>query len=328
MMYKKEIYSKALAEIKNRRNMARLEQNMHFQEIEKKLPEIIEINSQLAQTGKQIITIIQSGKNTRERIEELKKKNLQAQQMIKSILVQNGYPQDYLVEKFSCEKCSDTGFVNDAMCSCLKNLVISMTVADMNKSARLTLSEFENFDINFYHGKDTEETQKIRETMRKIFMRCREYAENFSRSSGSILMFGHTGLGKTHLSLAIAKEVLNKGYSVLYDSTPNFLDRIKNEHFSNKSGEDDTLSYLFEVDLLILDDLGVEYNNPFFTPTIYNIINTRINKGLPTIINTNLNHEQMLEKYDERIVSRLFAGYESLEFVGMDIRLVKRKMGV
>ena len=64
-----------------------------------------------------------------------------------------------------------------------------------------------------------------------------------------------------------------------------------------------------------------------FMYQLYNIINTRLNRGLPTIISTNLYHEEILEKYGERIFSRLFTVYESMEFVGTDIRLIKRKSG-
>ena len=139
-------------------------------------------------------------------------------------------------------------------------------------------------------------------------------------------MFGRTGLGKTHLSLAIANEVLKKGYNVLYDSTLNYLNQIEKEYFGRDTSGNDTLGQLISADLLILDDLGSEYDKPFYISTIYNIINTRLNKRLPTIVNTNLSHEEMLKKYEERIISRLFAIYKSLGFVGKDIRLIRRKM--
>ncbi len=328
MADKKTIVSKAIAEIQNRRNIAKAENNLHFQEIDEKIPEIAEINLQLAQTGKQIIEIIQEHKNVSERIEELREKNSQAQQMIKMLLMQSGYPQDYLTIKYTCEKCSDTGFIDGKRCECLKNLITSMTTNAMNSNSQINLCSFDTFDINLYRGTDMEDTEKKRNTMRRILKLCRDYADNFSVNSGNILMFGRTGLGKTHLSLAIANEVLKKGYNVLYDSTLNYLNQIEKEHFGRVDDATDTLSQLLEADLLILDDLGSEYSKPFYISTIYNIVNTRINKGLPTIIRTNLSQEEKLKKYEERIISRLFAIYESFEFVGMDIRLIKRKLGI
>lgn len=327
MADKKAIISKAIAEIQNRRNMAKAENDLHFQEIDAKIPEIAEINLQLAQTGRHILTIIEEHENVRQRIEELKEKNLQAQQMIKMLLAERGYPQDYLTIKYTCEKCSDTGFVNGKRCECLNKLITSMTTSSMNSNSQINLCSFDTFDINLYQGNDMADTEQKRNTMRRILRQCRDFADNFGKSSGNILMFGRTGLGKTHLSLAIANEVLKKGYNVLYDSTLNYLNQIEKEHFGRSDNETDTLSQLLEADLLILDDLGSEYSKPFYISTIYNIINTRINKGLSTIINTNLSHEEMLQKYEERIISRLFAIYESFEFVGKDIRLIKRKMG-
>lgn len=330
MTDKNIIISRAVAEIQNRRNIAKAENDVHFQEIDRKIPEISEINSQLALTGKSIIGIIRKGENVSQQIESLKEKNLQAQNMIKMLLKQYGYPEDYLVIKYSCEKCEDTGYVNGQKCDCLIKLIASMTAKEMNKNSNMSLCSFETFDINLCQAINPFENEKCRNTMTQIFNYCRNYAYNFSpEKSGNILMFGKTGLGKTHLSLSIANEVLNMGYNVLYDSTLNYLNQISKEYFHQKDGYNETLSQLLDADLLILDDLGSEFSsNTFYLSTIYNIINTRINKRLPTIISTNLNHEKMLEKYEERIISRLFAIYDSLEFVGKDVRLVKRKLGV
>lgn len=321
------ILNKAIDEINRRRNMAHTVNNMHFEEIHSKIPEIAEINSQLAKTGMSILKIIRSGENVDERINELKESNTQAQTLVKNLLVQNGYPEDYLKIKYTCEKCFDTGFVNHDRCDCLKKVISRITTNEMNKHSQINLCSFESFNINYYQGSDADTTEKYRDIMGRIFSYCKKYADNFSISSRSLLMFGKTGLGKTHLSLAIASEVLAKGYSVLYDSAQNYLNRIEKEHFGRDSSGSDTLSALIDADLLILDDFGTEYDKPFYVATIYNIINTRLNKGLPTIISTNLYHEEMLEKYGERIFSRLFTIYESLEFVGSDVRLIKRKLG-
>ena len=138
-------------------------------------------------------------------------------------------------------------------------------------------------------------------------------------------MLGKTGLGKTHLSLAITKEVIIKGYSAAYDSIVNFLREIEKEHFGRS--DKDTLSLLLDVDLLVLDDLGSEFDSAFYSSTVYNIINSRLNKGLPTVISTNLSPQEMQKKYDDRIISRLFAMYDYLKFSGSDIRQQKKING-
>ena len=150
-----------------------------------------------------------------------------------------------------------------------------------------------------------------------------QYAATFSPDSRSILMFGQTGLGKTHLSLAIANKVLEKGYSVIYDSAINILRSIEKEHFSREHSSE-MIDLVMDTDLLILDDLGTEYESQFYTATIYNIINTRLNRGKPSIISTNLDLAGISRRYDKRVTSRIVATYSCLEFKGEDVRLQKR----
>ena len=136
-------------------------------------------------------------------------------------------------------------------------------------------------------------------------------------------MFGKTGLGKTHLSLSIASGALERGYSVLYDSVINFLRKIEREHFGKEHPETDTMELLLTCDLLILDDLGTEFDSSFYQSTIYNLINTRLNRSLPTIISTNLDFNGISNRYEERITSRFYANYSILRFVGQDVRIMK-----
>ena len=321
----KKYFSRAMNEINTRRNKAKLVNEKHFQEIEKNIPEFSVINSQLAQTGKEIIAVMREGKNVAEKMEKLKQSNLEAQKMIKRLLLDNGYPEDYLEMKYNCEKCCDTGFVGGYKCSCLKDLMASMAMEDMNGSSQINLCDFDTFSLSMYRGKDADQTLEFRDTMSRILDYCRRYADGFTTDSGNIFMFGGTGLGKTHLSLSIAKEVLKKGYSVLYDSALNYLNKIEKEQFGRGEEGDDTLGCMLETDLLILDDLGTEFDKPFYASTLYTIINTRLNKNLPTIISSNLGYKQMMNKYDERLISRLYASYANLQFVGKDIRIIKRQ---
>ena len=137
-------------------------------------------------------------------------------------------------------------------------------------------------------------------------------------------MSGKTGLGKTHLSLAIAAKVLEKGYSVIYDSAINILRSIEREHFSRQHSSE-MIDLVMNTDLLILDDLGTEYESAFYSATIYNILNSRLNCGKPTIISTNLDFVGISARYDERVVSRLVSVYTYLQFSGEDVRLQKWK---
>ena len=91
--------------------------------------------------------------------------------------------------------------------------------------------------------------------MEKILFNCMDYAKNLSFSSPNIIMMGSTGLGKTHLSLAIARAVIDKGFGVVYGSVNNLIDKLEREHFG-RDEESSTRQSLMDCDLLILDDLG------------------------------------------------------------------------
>ena len=159
--------------------------------------------------------------------------------------------------------------------------------------------------------------------MEKILNYSRNYADTFDRSSESILIFGNTGLGKTHISLAIAREVLQKGYSVIYDTAMNILRDIEKEHFSHDKSTE-MLDLVCDTDLLILDDLGTEFESKFYNSAVYNIINSRLVKGLPTIINTNMDFAALSSRYGGKVASRLTTMYTCLEFKGNDVRLQKK----
>ena len=136
-------------------------------------------------------------------------------------------------------------------------------------------------------------------------------------------MYGETGLGKTHLSLAIAAEAINKGFNVIYGSAHYFFSMIERERFGRSTESDGTTeSKLLECDLLIIDDLGSEFITQFTVAELYCIINDRMLRGLPTIISSNLDPEELEKHYNNRISSRIIGTYKKIFFTGNDIRLV------
>ena len=313
-----EIFDKAQAILTNRRKRAESENEARIDEINKKIPQIREINDVLFNTGKQLISIISNGKgqDISEKVEQLRQYNLGAQAMSRKILAEHGYPEDYLDMHYTCPVCCDRGYNGSRYCECFKTLCGKLAADELNKSSQLKLSDFDSFDLIYYSGENYM-------TMKNILEFTKQYAETFNNQSKSILMFGETGLGKTHLSLAIANVVLKKGYSVIYDSAINILRSIEKEHF-NREYNSEMIDLVMNTDLLILDDLGTEYVTPFYTATIYNIINTRLNCGKPSIISTNLDLEGIAQRYDRRVMSRIVSMYTCLEFRGKDVRLQKR----
>ncbi len=138
-------------------------------------------------------------------------------------------------------------------------------------------------------------------------------------------MQGGTGLGKTHLSLSIANEAIERGFGVIYGSTQNLASSLEKERFRRDS-DDETNQMLLSCDLLILDDLGTEFSTSFIDAAIYNIVNTRLMSKRPTIISTNLSLREMETRYTERFVSRIIGSYIRLFFYGSDVRQQRRSL--
>ena len=313
-----EIFDKAQAILTNRRKKAESENESRIDEVNRKIPQIREINEVLFNTGKELISIISKGKgqDISGKIEQLRQYNLGAQAMSRKILAENGYPEDYLDMHYTCPVCCDRDYNGSRYCDCFRALYGKLAADELNKSAQLKLSDFDSFDLTYYSGENYMQ-------MKNILEFTRQYADTFTTQSKSILMFGETGLGKTHLSLAIANVVLKKGYGVIYDSAINILRNIEKEHFSYEHSSD-MIDLVMDTDLLILDDIGTEYDSSFYRATVYNIINTRLNRGKPSIISTNLNFEGINSRYDQRVMSRIVSMYTCLEFKGKDVRLQKR----
>ncbi|MDD7516633.1 ATP-binding protein [Ruminococcus flavefaciens] len=313
------IFDKAQSIMTSRRMKAVSENEQRIAEVNQKIPQIREINEVLFNTGKELISIISNGRgeDVSQKVEQLKQYNLGAQAMSRKILAENGYPEDYLDMHYTCPVCSDTGYNGDRFCECFRSLCGKLAADELNKSSQLKLSSFNSFSLSYYSGENYF-------AMKKILEYTMQYAATFSPTSKSILMFGQTGLGKTHLSLAIANVVLEKGYSVIYDSAINVLRNIEKEHFSYEHSSE-MIDLVMDTDLLILDDMGTEYESQFYNATIYNIINTRLNCGKPSIISTNLDLSGIARRYDKRVVSRIISMYSCLEFKGEDVRLQIRK---
>ncbi|MDE5738247.1 MAG: ATP-binding protein, partial [Oscillospiraceae bacterium] len=219
-------FEKALREIENRRFKAKFENEQRYQEIDKKIPEIAQINQYLAQT---VMRIMRG-----EDIESVERQNIQAQQNCQKLLKKNGYPIDYLDLHYTCQKCNDTGYINNGQyCTCLEKLVAKFAIEEMNQNAQVTLCSFEQFSLTYYRN------HQCYADMSVILKKCQKYAMNFNINSPNLLFQGGVGTGKTHLSLSIVTEVLKQGYAVIYDSIGNLLSKIENEHFKNTISEQD-----------------------------------------------------------------------------------------
>ena len=279
-----------------------------------------DIELQLSRTAIDSAKAILSGASAKEKLTELKNKNLALQKELETLLITANLPLDYLNIKYKCADCKDMGYVDGVMCDCLKSLIKKITYKNLNKLSPLSLSTFEAFNTDLYPDKNSADGVNVKSHMEKIFNFCKNYANTFNKNSENLFLQGATGLGKTHLSLAIANSAINSGYNVIYTSTPNILSKLEKEHFSHNFQDEETEKHLIGCDLLILDDMGTEFQTSFSSAMIYNIINSRIMFQKPTIISTNLSVKEIQSAYSKRLVSRIMGNYKRLFFLGNDIR--------
>ena len=291
----------------------------HTAEISALFPEFKRIDEQLAQTGLKIMAAaLASPSDEAERnIEAVHAEYDALADRKRQILTDNGYPADYCDIKSFCPKCSDTGYVDIRICECLKKELVLASLEASGLYSLVETQSFQTFSLDYYEKDD-----KI--NMKRNAVRLWEFANNFvPGKSESFLFIGATGLGKTHLSSAVARVIIEKGAYVVYESSISMIADYEAKRFGGSSYNnewDDNVDRYTECDLLIIDDLGCEVVNNFTLSCLYNIINSRIIMHKSTIINTNLADKELRSRYTDRIFSRILGEFTTLHFRGHDIR--------
>lgn len=240
---------------------------------------------------------------------------------------------DYLKPKFECARCEDTGYINDTVrCSCFTQRIVNITYKQ-NNMLKLKDENFNTFDIAYFSNKpDKAKYQSDKsplENIEEIKKLSKAFCDNIQDPKQKNLLFvGKAGTGKTFMSSCIANEMVNKGYTVLYQTAPLLMDMLLEAKFASLKDEMKKEQYanVFNVDVLIIDDLGTENINNIKFTELFNIINTRLLKDKKTIISTNLSLAELASEYDDRVMSRLIGNYTICRFFGEDIRLKKKRM--
>lgn len=304
-------------------NLRRKNSEIHekrLEEVYKKIPEIRQIDALIRDIA------------LRESINQIKNpnsdKSLEASEKIYNLkinkmdyLEKSGYPRDYLEEIYTCKDCHDTGInQDDEKCHCLKKLIVSELYDMSSISYMLDRENFDKFDLNIFSEKVYEKYQMSpRENMTNILAISKKYIRDFHEKNDlNLLLWGPTGQGKTFLLNCIAAELIKSDVIVIYQTAYEILKTIEDRKFKNI--EDDKYNLYFEADLLIVDDLGIEFVNSFTTSEIFNIINTRLLRGKKTLISTNLSPKELSETYTDRVFSRVFQKFVPIKFFGPDLR--------
>ncbi|MBQ9736806.1 MAG: ATP-binding protein [Clostridia bacterium] len=288
-----------------------------------KEPQIADTEASLMKQGARLLGCVLNRSNDFETI----KKEIQRLQGEKAALLKkHNFPEDYLEDIYSCDKCRDTGFVEGRRCDCLKSLIVKHIGENSNLTEYMREQVFGEFDFSLFanQGRDSQNTLKV---MQALCDKAVKFAEEFDITHENFLIMGNAGTGKTFITSCIGNRALERGKTVYYQTAYRLFEIFENVKFSKGDEESSELvKYVYDVDLLIIDDLGTEFTTQFTLTTLFDIINSRIISGKSTVVSTNLDFEQISDTYSQRIASRFIGNYQLMQTVGKDLRqIIKRR---
>ncbi len=328
MAYEQSLYSEVAAQYDEIRRQNEHDLAARIENVYSKIPEVKIIDEEIKSLGLKLFKLAASGSSDM-RNEVFKLRSQQKELLAKRnmLLKSAGFSEDELSMRYMCDKCRDTGIADDVYCECFRRRLILKAYEKSNLSNQLKNQSFKTFDLSLYSKEKSEEFGVSPfEQMTKIFKICIEYAGGNAKHL-NMLFWGPPRVGKTFLSTCIAKEFIKSGKSVIYDTAYKIFSLLEDYKFKFSAKNTDEMAFkierLYECDLLILDDLGAEFKTAYSNAAFFDIINTRLNAGKKTIINTNLGMRELSDRYSERTISRLMGNYMALRFMGEDIRLAQ-----
>ncbi len=255
----------------------------------------------------------ESYKNLKQNLETLRKEK-------EKILNKMGLKYADLKPKYSCKICEDSGFVLGKPCNCYKKRKNMELTNAFGLSANKDCS-FDNFNTEICkNGKQAENLSKIANILKKWSEKYPNNAKN------NLIISGKTGVGKTHLTSCLANELLAKDVSVCFVSAFDLNESFLKYHTSFDKTKSSWIEPFIDTDVLFIDDLGTEPVLRNVTKNyLYLVLSERERFNRPVVITTNLMLDELNNRYDERICSRLCNKRNSnLIFIdGEDLRLGK-----
>ncbi|MCX7614136.1 MAG: ATP-binding protein [Clostridiales bacterium] len=324
-----KIQKRVLERYAQRRRASEDELSRRTREVQDKIPEIAAIGKELRTTVLQVArAAFESGTDPKPRIDAVKNRHVELIAKRSELLVQNGYPAEYLNLAPSCKKCSDYGYIDSKPCSCFLEECVKEQGKELSSVLDIKGQNFDNFIGQYYSNNpgDGEGGVSPRQNMESFLDFFQDYAWNFGRHSINMLFYGGPGLGKTFMSSCIAKEVALKGFSVTYDTAINIFGNLEKEKFGENYEElQMQIKRYMLSDLLIIDDLGTELTTSFVCSSFYNLLNTRLIERRQMIISTNLSPKEIAARYTPQIASRLSFEFDRFHFFGKDVRQVMKE---
>jgi len=315
---------KAADLLKNRRDM-----------VYTTIPKLAEIDNEISATGISSVKLALAG--DAKGLKKARAKAVQLEQAKEELLAENGIAKDYFTAIYNCMLCQDTGYLPaqaghaNLRCACLKQRLIEEHYSLSNIKGILEEENFEHFDHRYFSPQKIEsEGLSPRTNMQNNYHLAMNFVNDFETKFGNLLLYGDTGLGKTFVCHCIAKDLLDKGHTVLYLTAPRLFKIIEDYRFNRGSmaDPDEMIDAVTDVDLLILDDLGAEFITVITTSALFDIVNQRLLAKKHTVISTNLSPDELEGYYSERIISRFTGNYLMMKFFGEDLRVRKKYGGI
>lgn len=299
--------------------------NRRYEEVYKKIPGFQTLETSIStlsvQYGKRFLNgDDQALDSLRQELSLLKKQK-------GNLLTSFGFPADYLEPVWECPDCQDTGYIDGQRCHCFKEAVIRLLYEQSNLKEVLEKENFETFSLDYYSDNfiDPKSKRSSLAIMKDALSCCQDFARQFAVQRKNLFLYGDVGIGKTFLSHCIAKKLIDDGFSVLYFSAPSFFSTLAENAFDRDNTDAHNMyEYIFNCDLLIIDDLGTELTNSFVVSQFFTCINERLLHKMSTIISTNLSLDALADLYTERSFSRITSSYIMLKLIGDDIRIKKK----
>lgn len=294
--------------------------SLRKEEIKKNLPEVLNIQNEIGKLSLRLsINILNNTEDKDIYLKELHQKISNLRIKKAHLLTSNNYPVNYLDISYKCTKCKDTGFIGNKKCSCYKQKLIKFYYSKSDFKNMLVKNNFDNFNFQLYSSAKSEgNPTSPRKNIEKIASIAWKYIENFSNSNENLLFYGSAGTGKTFLSNCISRELIDRGFLVIYRTSESLIQDLRDIRFNNN---EELKDILMNCDLLVIDDLGSEQITDFSKTELFNLLNKKLLKQNKMLVSTNYDLEEILKCYSERISSRLLGEFTLYKFFGEDIRI-------
>lgn len=323
-MADENIINKIMDEYEELRMHTANERKKRIEAVNKEFPRIAEIDREIFRRGfENTNNILKNPENKDEYNKDFKENLVRLNNEKNEIIRQNNISPDYDRYKYSCDNCRDTGYDDSGKkCQCFRQRLINEAYSMSNMEDIVKKQNFETFSFDYYSKNSADGTLSPYENMIKIYNNCKRFCENFENETKGLVFYGPTGLGKTFLSSAIAKEIMDSGKTVVYVRATKMFSLYEDYKFGRNTDRT-VIDNIYNCDLLIIDDLGTEPANKNNLSFLFDVINERTAEEKKIIINTNLQMSEITKMYSTRFTSRLYEYFNMYKFFGEDIRVQK-----